>query len=189
MGTVSVKQGSFHRCSKRLWAFMLVTTSSSVLFARSLAFSRLFNPVFRLSNPRASVYPLFTFQFMERSQETFAPRLGRALQCCGRGNCPPKAVSEPPPGAKCKSLPFRFRAFYKKVPNISLCSGFHLVAAVFYLPGPCFLSKILPPFELYKLPTLADLRRLLVTSVEAELFCRSQLCPRSWTEDSIIFSV
>jgi hypothetical protein len=33
-------------------------------------------------------------EFMEGLQETFAARLGRALQ--GHGNCPPKAVSEPP---------------------------------------------------------------------------------------------
>jgi hypothetical protein len=48
-------------------------------------------------------------------------RRGLAAPCSGRGNWPPKAVSEPPAGAKCK--PFRFVSGHStRKYQISLCT-------------------------------------------------------------------
>jgi len=96
-----------------------------------------------------------------------------AAPCSGRGNCPPKAVSEPPASVKCK--PFHFVST-RKYPLFSM----------YHDPG--IHPKIYLPFECTSFQPSA-VRQLLISSAESELSFRSQLCPGKWQEDSVIFSL
>ena len=100
-------------------------------------------------------------------------RRGLAAPCSGRGNCPPKAVSEPPASVKCK--PFHFVST-RKYPLFSM----------YHDPG--IHPKIYLPFECTSFQPSA-VRQLLISSAESELSFRSQLCPGKWQEDSVIFSL
>jgi hypothetical protein len=112
-------------------------------------------------------------------------RRGLAAPCSGRGNCPPKAVSEPPASVKCK--PFHFVSTRKY--QISLC-------AQIFIGTRCFLCTMtLVSIQRSTSPSNVQasnhlrIRQLLISSAESELSFRSQLCPGKWQEDSVIFSL
>jgi len=112
-------------------------------------------------------------------------RRGLAAPCSGRGNCPPKAVSEPPAGVKCN--PFHFVSTRKY--QISLC-------AQIFIGTRCFLCTMtLVSIQRSASPSNIQasnhlrIRQLLISSAESELTFRSQLCPGKWQEDSVIFSL
>jgi len=104
------------------------------------------------------------------------------------GDWPPKAVSEPPAGAKYK--PFTsLQGILQESTKYLFVLRFSLVPAVFHVPRPRYPSKIHLPFECTSFQPSADLRQLLISSAESELSFRSQLCPKKWQEDSVIFSL
>jgi hypothetical protein len=58
---------------------------------------------------------------------------GMAAPCSGLGNCPPKAVSEPPASAKCNPFTL-FQGLQQKSTKYLFMLKFSLVPAVFYVP-------------------------------------------------------
>jgi hypothetical protein len=81
-------------------------------------------------------------------------RRGLAAPCCGRGNPPPKAVSEPPASAKCK--PFHFVSGHStRSTKLSFCAQIFIGTRCF----PCSTALIS-----IKDPPTKNLRQLLISS-------------------------
>ena len=84
-------------------------------------------------------------------------RRGLAAPCSGRGNWPPKAVSEPFAGVKCKPFHFVLTRKYQ----IALCAQIFIGTRCFLctsVPWPWYPSKdlLVPPLRIYELPTIYE---------------------------------
>jgi hypothetical protein len=80
-------------------------------------------------------------------------RRALAAPCSGHGSWPPKVVSEPPAGAKCK--PFHFVSGHStRKYQISLCTQIFIGTRCFPCTTTLISIKDPPPLRMYKLPTI-----------------------------------